>query len=67
MKKGDKENEILTAENKGRKEGIKEGKKEGRKEEKITIAKKMLEKGFSAENIFEMTGLTKIEIDNIKS
>ena len=35
---------------------------EGAKEEKITMAKKMLIKGYSIEDIIDMTGLSKEEI-----
>ena len=45
----------------GKKEGIKEGEKQKQKE----IAKKMLDKGMEIENIVELTGLTKEEIDKL--
>ena len=66
----------------GREEGIKEGRKEGRKEgktegieegtkkgeqkSKIEIAKKMLQKNMKIEDVMELTGLSKDEIDKIK-
>ncbi|MBR0350760.1 MAG: Rpn family recombination-promoting nuclease/putative transposase [Clostridia bacterium] len=49
----------------GKKEGIKEGKKEGEKQKQKEIAKKMLDKGMEIENIIELTGLTKEEIDKL--
>ena len=48
----------------GKKEGIKQGKIEGRKEQKIEIAEKMMNKGMTREEIYEITGL-KIEEINI--
>ncbi len=51
---------------KGKEEGIKEGKKEGLKEGKIEIAKKMLKKGSSVEDVAEMTELSIDEIEKIK-
>ncbi len=45
-----------------REEGIEEGIEEGKEVEKLQIAKKMLVKGISIEDIIEITGLTKEEI-----
>ena len=45
----------------------KEGREEGRKEANIEIAKKLLKKGMSIEEIVEITGLTKEEIEKLKS
>ena len=50
------------AENKGYEEGI----EDGRKEEKIQIAKKMLKKGNSIEDICDITGLSKEEIEELR-
>ena len=50
------------AENKGYEEGI----EDGRKEEKIQIAKKMLKKGNSIEDIYDITGLSKEEIEELR-
>lgn len=50
----------------GRKEGRKEGVKEGKEKEKIDIAKNMLKKNIKVEDICEITGLTKEEIEKIK-
>ena len=49
----------------GRKEGKIEGKIEGIKEKSIEIAKKLLSKNISKEEISEITGLDKSEIDKI--
>ena len=50
----DLKNSLDTAEEKGR--------NEGRAEEKLDIARKMKSKGFTAADIFEMTGLSEDEI-----
>ena len=42
-----------------------EGRAEGRAEVKKVIARKMKSKGFSAADIFEMTGLTDEEIETL--
>ena len=44
----------------------KEGEKEGQKAEKIEIAKKMLEKNKTIEEIMEITDLTREEIEKLK-
>lgn len=49
------------------KEGREEGRKEGRKEANIEIAKKLINKGMSVEEIADITGLTKEEIEKLKS
>ena len=51
---------------KGRIEGKAEGREEGKADEKISIAKKMLEKKMSMEDISELTGLTEEEIKKIE-
>ena len=50
-----------------KKAGIKEGKNAGIKETKLEIAKNMLKKKMSIEDISEITGLTKADIKNLKS
>ena len=66
---GIKEGEKLGLE-KGEKLGLEKGEKLGKsiglKEEKIRIAKKMIEKGNSIEDIIDITELTKEEIEEIK-
>ena len=47
--------------------GIEKGLTEGRNVEKLELAKKMLEKNISIDDISEITDLTKEEIDNIKN
>ena len=59
----DKEVELETAEEKGIRKGI----EKGIKSEKIEIAKKMLKENMQVEVIEKITGLTKAEIDEIKS
>lgn len=50
----------------GRKEGMLEGKREGKNEAQIEIAKNMLNKNFTIEQISELTGLSIEEINNLK-
>ena len=52
---------------KGVDDGIEEGKIEGAKEEKIQIAKNMLQRGFSKQEIMDITGLTRKEIEELIS
>ena len=54
-------NVLSTAEKKGRAEG----RAEGERNEKLRNAKKMKQKGLSSEDIAEITGLTKEEIENL--
>ena len=42
-------------------------KQEGKQEEKEEIAKKLINKGMSIEEIVEITGLTKEEIEKLES
>ena len=49
----------------GIKEGKKQGMKEGEKQSKKEIAKKLLSRGEKTEEIIEITGLTKEEIENL--
>ena len=55
----------------GEKIGIEKGEKigieKGKVEEKHTIAKNMLAKGFDLATISELTGLTAVEIENLKN
>ena len=60
-----KEIGIQEGKEEGRKEGIKEGIKEGEKNNARKIAKKLLELGMKIEEIIEVTGLTKEEIENL--
>ena len=50
----------------GREEGMKEGKKEGKKQNQIEIAKKLLQRNMSIEDIKEITSLTEEEISKLK-
>ena len=52
-------------EEKGRVEGREEGREEGRVEEKIKNAQKMKSKGYPIEDISEITGLSKDEIEKL--
>ena len=49
-----------------KKQGEEIGEKRGRKKEKVEIARKLLKKGNSIEEIIEITGLTRDEIEAIK-
>lgn len=61
----DRESELATAEEKGIKQGIEQGIEQGKKQEKIEIAKKLKAKNMPVEEIKEITGLSKEEIDKI--
>ena len=50
----------------GRVEGEKIGEERGLKEGKIEIASRMLKKGLDIDDIIDITGLTKAEIENLK-
>ncbi len=50
----------------GRVEGREEGRVEGREETRTAHAKKMLAKGFHLEDIMEITGLTRQEIEDLR-
>ena len=50
----------------GRAEGIAEGRVEGRAEGFMEVAKKMLDKGMSAEVVADMTGLSLDEVFKLK-
>ena len=50
----------------GRAEGIAEGRAEGRAEGFMEVAKKMLDKGMSAEAVADMTGLSLDEVFKLK-
>ena len=52
--------------NLARKEGIEKGIIEGEKAKSLEIAKKMLNRGDSIEDIIDLTGLSKNEIENLK-
>ncbi|MFD1707358.1 hypothetical protein ACFSCZ_11510 [Siminovitchia sediminis] len=59
--------ELMTSwEKKGWKEGISEGKREGIKKGLQKAAKSMQEKGVDEEFIFEVTGLSREELEEIK-
>jgi predicted transposase/invertase (TIGR01784 family) len=62
----DLHNVIDTAENEGFKKGKEEGKIEGEKQKTVKIAKKMLKKGSSIEDVLEITELSIEEIEKIK-
>lgn len=49
-----------------REEGRQEGRKEGHKEKSLEIAKKMKSKNIPIEEIIELTGLTKEEMENLE-
>ncbi len=47
--------------------GINDARREGKKEAQIETAKKMLQKGMAIEEIEELTGLSKSEIEALKN
>jgi len=51
---------------KGLKEGLKEGRAEGEHKQAIESARKMLNKGYSKEDISEISGLSIEEIEKLK-
>jgi predicted transposase/invertase (TIGR01784 family) len=51
--------------NKGLEKGMEKGLSKGRKEEKIEIARNMKAKGFTTENIVEITGLSEKEVEKL--
>ncbi|MBI4778027.1 Rpn family recombination-promoting nuclease/putative transposase [Candidatus Desantisbacteria bacterium] len=67
------ESTFVQGEKKGREEGMKEGenkgkiegKIEGRMEEKLEVAEKLLKKGMSVEDIIDLTGLKKEQIEKL--
>ena len=62
----DKESQLQSAENRGRREGREEGRKEGKVQQIQEIVQKMLNKKMAEDIIQEVTGLKKEEIDKIK-
>ena len=61
-----KNTELNLARKEGIEEGIIEGEKAGAKAKSLEIAKKMLNRGDSIEDIIDLTGLSKNEIENLK-
>nr|VFJ63513.1 MAG: conserved hypothetical protein (putative transposase or invertase) [Candidatus Kentron sp. FW] len=55
---------IASARQEGREEGIEEGRKEGRKEGRMEIAKMLKKKGWSLEQIAEVTGMSPSELED---
>ena len=51
----------------GKKQGLEEGKEQGEKQKEIEIVTKMLSKKMNIEDIIELTGMTKEEIEKIKN
>ena len=58
LRKGREEGEIL-----GRQKGL----EEGAEQEKVQIAKQMLSRGYSVEDIHQLTGLSKSDIEQLKA
>lgn len=46
----------------GREEGRAEGRAEGRTEGRVEVAKRMLERGMSVEDVRDLTGMSEVEI-----
>ena len=61
----DVDTKMKVARNEGKEEGKEEGKKEGKEERSIEIAKKMKDKNKEIEEIIELTGLSKEEIEKL--
>ena len=57
---------IIEGEARGKIIGREEGKKEGEKQKQIEIAKKLLQRNMSIEDIKEITGLTEEEVNKLK-
>ena len=49
-----------------RRSEISDAREEGKKEEKLAIAKNMLNKGISEEDILDFTGISKEELEKLK-
>ena len=64
MKKGLKQG-MKQGMKQGIEQGMEQGIKEGRKSEKIELAKKMKNKGFSIQEIIDITELSKEEVEKI--
>ena len=62
----DLKNSIDTSFSKGKMEGIAEGRVEGKKETNIVNARKMKAKGYPIDDIADITGLSKEDIERIK-
>lgn len=56
---------LKLAREEGEKRGIEDGKIEGRKEQQLKTAKRMKEKGYSADDISDLTGLSVSEIESL--
>lgn len=65
LKQG-KEEGLKQGKEEGMKQGKQEGMKQGKQEKQKEIAKKMLDKGISIEEIIELTQLSKEEIEKLK-
>jgi len=63
----DLKNSFDTARDEGRQQGLEEGIKEGIKEGIATVAMKALKKGMELNDIIELTGLTKEQIESLSS
>ncbi|ADU29430.1 hypothetical protein Bcell_1165 [Evansella cellulosilytica DSM 2522] len=66
-KEGEKIMEIMTSyERKGIKQGLEQGIEQGREQERLEVAKRMLEKEKSIDEIIEITGLSGIVVEKLK-
>ena len=50
----------------GKQEGLEEGEQRGEKKAKLEYARRMLEKGYPVEDICEITGLSREEIQTLR-
>jgi len=63
----DKEEDERRIRNSYRKQALREGEEKGMKQNKIETAKRMLSKGIELEDIIDITGLSKEEIEKLTS
>ena len=61
----DIKNSLDTAKEEGREEGLAEGMAKGERNKALEIAKAMKSKGFSADDIAQITGLAAKDIENL--
>lgn len=61
----DLKNSLDTAKEEGKEEGRQEGREEGRKQRALEIARNAIAKGFAVEDIMDLTGLSKDEIEKL--
>jgi predicted transposase/invertase (TIGR01784 family) len=63
----DEEARYIDGINKGREQGVEQGIEQGRKQEQIELVKKLLKRHETVEEIMDLLGLSREEIEKIKS